>query len=76
MKTLLFQLLFLALFLTACVNSDDRYELVFSAGGTRFLVDKKEGTVWFEDPKKREWVNLGSPPKEAPKKGDRSKLPE
>lgn len=62
--------LLLVLLMTSCSN-ENRYELELSSQNdyTRtMLVDKKTGTVWSYY--KGKWTNYGTPPKDAPEKGD------
>lgn len=57
-----------SLFCFSCRNND-RYEL-HGNEQVIFMVDKKTGEVWMTVNGK--WLNAGTPPKDAPKKGDRS----
>ena len=62
----------LVLLITSCSN-ENRYELVQSSqNDSSMLVDKKTGTVWFGYGGR--WTNWGTPPKEAPEKGDSFKI--
>lgn len=58
----------LVLLITSCSN-ENRYELVqASQKSSPMLVDKKTGTVWVLYSGR--WKNWGTPPKEAPEKGN------
>ncbi len=77
MKKILFFVLAITLtvLLSSCSTNKNRYELVQSSesGYTRtMMVDKNEGTVWIFG--KSAWINIGTPPKEAPEKGDEIKF--
>jgi len=56
-------------FIGCSSKTTDRYGF---DGESLTLYDKQEGTVWIYSVDG--WVNLGTPPKDAPDKGDKSKV--